>query len=120
VSFTSKEPSVNRWCVAAGPGKRKVIQNLYVNTEQCYKALSDLLTRARLDGLVPWHSMHDPTRPRTEWAGWDNVGLYIREQLDEAFCGYHRNLLQSQAEEARELVACRTQLRELLKNFRPD
>jgi hypothetical protein len=70
--------------------------SLYVNTQQCYKDLSNLLTRARLDGQFPWESMHDPTRPRTEWIQWNNVAEYTREQLDKFLCGYKRNLLQSQ------------------------
>jgi hypothetical protein len=70
--------------------------SLYINDEASYKNLSDLLTRARLAGLVPWESMHDPTRPRTQWVQYDNVGEYVREQFDEFFCGYKRNLLQGQ------------------------
>jgi hypothetical protein len=70
--------------------------SLYVNTQQSYKDLSDLLTRARLAGLVPWASMHDPTRPRTTWAQWESPGTYVREQLDGFLCSYKRDLLQSQ------------------------
>jgi hypothetical protein len=81
---------------------RRVLRNtndptrLYVNTEQCYKDLSNLLTRARLCGLVPWESMHDPTRPRTEWIQYDSIATYMREQCDQFLAGYKRNLLQSQ------------------------
>jgi hypothetical protein len=70
--------------------------SLYTNTQQCYKDLSDLLTRARLDGCIPWESMHDPTRPRTQWQQWEDVGSYMREQLGGFLGGYKRNLLQSQ------------------------
>ncbi len=68
----------------------------YANTQQAYKDLSDLLGRARLNDLVPWESMHDPTRPRTGWQQWENSGAYVREQLDNFLCNYKRNLLQSQ------------------------
>jgi hypothetical protein len=71
-------------------------ESLYANTQQCYKDLSDLLSRARLAGLVPWESMHDPTRPQTRWRQWDNVGLYMRDQAESFLTGYKRNLLQSQ------------------------
>jgi hypothetical protein len=71
-------------------------KSVYVNTEQCYKDLSNLLTRARLAGEVPWESMHDPTRPRTAWLKWDSAGPYVREQLDGFLLGYRRELLQSQ------------------------
>jgi ParB-like chromosome segregation protein Spo0J len=72
------------------------LQTKYTNTKQCYSDLSDLLTRARIDGEVQWESMHDPTRPRTEWRQWDDVGTYMREQIDEFMTGYKRNLLVSQ------------------------
>ncbi len=68
----------------------------YDNTDKSYKDLSDLLGRARLSGLVPWESMHDPTRPRTAWRQWENVAEYTRQQLDGFLCDYKRNLLQSQ------------------------
>lgn len=81
---------------------RNVLRNaakpnsLYVNTQKSYKDLSDLLTRARLLGEVPWESMHDPTRPKTEWRQWDGVGPYAREQLDTFLGSYKRNLLRTQ------------------------
>ena len=80
---------------------RSVLRNArtglkYDNSQKAYKDLSDLLSRARLEELVPWESMHDPTRPRTEWEQWNNVGEYMRGELDSFLCGYHRDLLQSQ------------------------
>lgn len=80
---------------------RQVLRNAktglpYTNTSQSYKDLSDLLNRARLLGLVPWESMHDPTRPRTDWRQWENAGAYVREELDGLLGGYKRNLLQTQ------------------------
>jgi len=81
---------------------RKVLRNsndpksTYTNTQASYKDLSDLLTRARLTGAVPWESMHDPTRPRTDWRQWPNVAAYMHEQMKEFLCTYRRNLLQSQ------------------------
>jgi hypothetical protein len=68
----------------------------YTNTQQSYKDLSDLLTRARHGGRVPWESIHDPTRPRCDWRQWDNVAPYMREQLDSFLGDYRRNLIQSQ------------------------
>ncbi|VTR94109.1 Uncharacterized protein OS=Planctomyces maris DSM 8797 GN=PM8797T_17002 PE=4 SV=1: ParBc [Gemmata massiliana] len=80
---------------------RNVLRNTrtelpYTNTQESYKDLSDLLGRARLSAEVPWESMHDPTRPRTAWAHWENAGEYIREQLDQFLASYRRNRLQSQ------------------------
>jgi hypothetical protein len=70
--------------------------SVYVNDENCYKDLSDLLTRARLTGEIEWEAMHDPTRPNTSWRQYDSVGLYMREELDNFLTGYKRNLLQTQ------------------------
>jgi hypothetical protein len=80
---------------------RHVIRNtkfgtVYTNSSQSYKDLSDLLTRARLNGDVAWESMHDPTRPRTAWRQWDDVGGYMQEQLAGFMKTYKRNLIQSQ------------------------
>jgi hypothetical protein len=68
----------------------------YVNDQKSYKDLSDLLTRARVVGAVPWESIHDPTRPTTEWREWDNVRAYVREQFDGFLRGYRAKLLRSQ------------------------
>jgi hypothetical protein len=76
--------------------KGVLVCNLYRNSQESYKDLSNLLTRARLIGEVPWESMHDPTRPKTAWQQWENVGEYTRQQLDRFLCNYKRNLLQSQ------------------------
>jgi hypothetical protein len=96
---------------------RNVIRNtklgtVYANNTQSYKDLSDLLTRARLDGEVPWEGMHDPTRPRTTWQQWDDVGSYVRGQIDSFLCGYRRNLLQSQTADV-ELVVEKITVQEI-------
>jgi hypothetical protein len=70
--------------------------SLYVNDLNSYKNLSDLLTRARVEGEVEWDSINDTTRPRTDWRVWPNVGDYMRQQMDNVLKGYYRNLLQSQ------------------------
>jgi hypothetical protein len=80
---------------------KSVIRNddrgtFYENTTNCYQDLSDLLTRARLSDLVPWESMHDPTRPSTRWRQWESVATYVQQQLDGFMANYKRNLLQSQ------------------------
>ncbi len=69
----------------------------YANDQKCYKDLSNLLSRGRLTGEVPWDSIHDPTRPQTQWSVWQNPGPFLKEQVDRFLRGYHRNLLQSQA-----------------------
>lgn len=75
---------------ASNPG------SAYANTKQCYKDLSDLCTRARFDGVLPFDAIHDPTRPVEHWRIHRNAADYLRSQFDEFLRGYWRDLLQSQ------------------------
>lgn len=68
----------------------------YRNDKASYKALCDLLTRARLAGLVPFSAIHDPTRPIVNWTVHRDPKTYFDEALPEFLAGYARNLLQSQ------------------------
>lgn len=70
--------------------------SLYQNNRQCYQDLSDLCTRARFEGLLPFEAIHDPTRPVTNWNIHRNAGDYIQKQFDQFLRGYYRDLLQSQ------------------------
>lgn len=66
------------------------------NGADCWKDLTDLLTRMRLFGLIPWTSIDDPTRPISITQCWPNVGPYLTEQIDGFLKGYYRDLMQSQ------------------------
>jgi hypothetical protein len=68
----------------------------YVNTKQSYKGLCDLLTRARLEGDIPFHCIHDPTRPVSAWNLPQSIAPFVRKQIDEFLKGYYRDLMQSQ------------------------
>jgi hypothetical protein len=63
---------------------------------RCYKDLTDLLTRARLEGLIPMDAIADETRPQTIWNVYDDPRAFIREHLDGLLNGYWRNLMRSQ------------------------
>jgi len=69
----------------------------YQNDRCSYKDLTDLLTRARLAGLISWAAIDDPTRPLIHAKGWPNVQEFVRRHLDRLFNGYYRNCQQSQA-----------------------
>lgn len=71
-------------------------RSTYKNDRQSYQDLCDLLTRARLDGTVPWDALSDDTRPVTIWRSWANAQDFIREELDSLFKGYHRDLQRTQ------------------------
>jgi hypothetical protein len=68
----------------------------YSNDRKSSKSLSDLVTRARIEDLIPWDAIHDPTRPVTVWDVHREPSTFIRQELDEVFTGYWRDLMQSQ------------------------
>jgi hypothetical protein len=68
----------------------------YRNNLQSYKALCELLTRARLTGDIPMHVIQDATRPVTLWDIHQDVQGYLREQVKDFGTGYWRDLMQSQ------------------------
>lgn len=68
----------------------------YTNNLRSYKALTDLLTRARLQGHLPWGAIADPTRPTRLWPVHQDVQGFIRSELGRLFKNYWRNLMQSQ------------------------
>ena len=70
--------------------------SVYANDLKSYKALTDLLTRARLEGDIGMGVIADPTRPVTIWSVHSDSQAFLRGELDSLFKGYWRNLMQSQ------------------------
>ena len=68
----------------------------YRNENRSYKALCELLTRARLDGSIPMTAIADSTRPQTNWSVYQSPGPYLDESLATFANGYWRDLMQSQ------------------------
>lgn len=68
----------------------------YVNTKQSYKTLVDLLTRARLERLIPMQAIADETRPVTIWDVHRDPQSFIRREMDRFLKRYWRDLMQSQ------------------------
>jgi hypothetical protein len=68
----------------------------YCNNKRSYGRLTDLLTRARYEGLIDFEAIHDPTRPVTIWAVHRDVQTYYSSQTRSILRGYSRDLLQSQ------------------------
>jgi hypothetical protein len=75
---------------ASKPGSR------YKNDRRSYQDLCDLLTRARLAGLVSFAAIADPTRTVCNWRLDREPGAFIRRALDDFLKGYWRDLQQSQ------------------------
>jgi hypothetical protein len=68
----------------------------YRNDRKSYKDLCDLLTRARLVGEIPFDAIADPTRTVCNWRVDDQVGSFVRREIDGFLKRYARNLQQSQ------------------------
>jgi hypothetical protein len=77
-----------------GFGTRQTLY--YANDAGSYAATSDLLTRLRLNGTVPWEALDDPTRPATVPRPFKNVQQFLRQEAKNVFRGYWRDLLQTQ------------------------
>jgi hypothetical protein len=68
----------------------------YANDKASYKDLTDLLTRARLSGEIPFDSIEDPTRTVCVWGLHRDVGGFLNRELADFLRGYWRDLQQSQ------------------------
>jgi hypothetical protein len=69
----------------------------YRNDDQSYQATSDLITRLRLTGGIPWEAFDDGTRPLKEFRAFQDVRQFVRQEVDRLFTGYWRDLLQTQS-----------------------
>jgi hypothetical protein len=68
----------------------------YKNDRESYQATSDLLTRLRLNGEVPWDALTDGTRPAKEFHPFSHAREFVRQEVRNLFYGYWRDLLQTQ------------------------
>lgn len=76
----------------------------YRNDDGSYDATSDLVTRLRLAGRVPWAAFDDPTRPVTRHRPIGNAQEFVTQEVKNVFSGYWRDLLQSQPNHVEVLV----------------
>ena len=68
----------------------------YKNDRSSYKALCNLLTRARLEGSIPMRAIEDPTRPIELGNHFDSADAFFEREYKWFLEGYSRNLMQSQ------------------------
>jgi hypothetical protein len=69
----------------------------YQNDNRSYRKLTNILTRLRINGEIPWGAIEDPTRPVTIWTVYPHPAAYLRESLKKFLTDYWRDLQQSQA-----------------------
>jgi hypothetical protein len=71
-------------------------ESRYGNNQKSYRALCELLTRARLAGAISFDVICDPTRPVEAWGFFREVTPFIRQEMNGFAKGYYRDLQQSQ------------------------
>ena len=91
------------------PGSR------YRNDKSSYRALIDLVTRARHEGWIDYDVIDDPTRPVTAWNVQPNLSSYYAQQMEDLLNGYWRDLMQSQPNHF-EIVAEKNTLQNILRS----
>jgi hypothetical protein len=90
------------------PGSR------YCNDKSSYRALIDLVTRARHEGWIDYDVIEDPTRPVTAWNVQPNLSSYYAQQMEDLLNGYWRDVMQSQTNHF-EIVAEKNTLQNILR-----
>jgi hypothetical protein len=70
--------------------------SVYRNDKPSYSALTELLTRARLAGIIPMYAISDETRPISIFDVFADPGPFIDREIDDFLKDYFRDLMQSQ------------------------
>jgi ParB-like nuclease domain len=86
----------------------------YRNDKASYRALIDLVTRARHEGWIDYDVIDDPTRPVTTWDVQPNLSSYYAQEMEDLLNGYWRDLQQSQPNHI-EIVAEKNTLQNVLR-----
>ena len=68
----------------------------YVNDKGSYKAVTNLLLRARLTADIPWAAIEDSTRPIQLGGGFSTFEEFVSQETKNFLNGYSRNLMQGQ------------------------
>ena len=68
----------------------------YVNDKASYKALTNLLIRARLTNDVPMQAIEDTTRPIQLGGGFPTFESFVEQETENFLSRYSRNLMQGQ------------------------
>ncbi len=96
------------------PGSR------YANNQASYKALTNLLIRARLSGEVPIDAIEDSTRPVMLGGGFDAIEQFVAQETENFLAGYSRNLMQGQPNHVEIMLeknALRTVIEEVARDY---
>jgi hypothetical protein len=83
----------------------------YRNEPAYARRLSSLVTRARIEGILPIEAVCDETRPVRTWKSWGNPGEFVCECQADFLKGYARDLMAGQVNHIEILVEKETQRR---------
>ena len=89
-NLIEKRPKVLR---NSSKGKNR---STYENNRKSSSDLSDMATRARVSGLIPWGAIGDETRSQTVWDIHDTVEDYVAFAAKDFASRYQRDLLTGQ------------------------
>ncbi len=86
----------------------------YINDLKSYSSLTDIVTRGRIAGRIPWEAIDDETRPIDLNKAYRNVAEFLRSEASNFLEGYWRNRQQSQPDHI-EIVLEKLTVRTILK-----
>jgi hypothetical protein len=87
----------------------------YANDKASYKALTNLLVRARLNGEIPMRSIEDGTRPIKLGGGFETLEQYVGQETENFLACYSRDLMQGQPHHI-EIILEKNALRSIIES----
>lgn len=87
----------------------------YVNDKASYKALTNLLVRARLNEEIPMRSIEDGTRPIQLGGGFETLEQFVGQETENFLAGYSRDLMQGQPHHI-EIILEKNALRSIIES----
>ena len=87
----------------------------YVNDKASYKALTNLLVRARLNEEIPMRSIEDGTRPIQLGGGFETLEQFVGQETENYLADYSRDLMQGQPHHI-EIILEKNALRSIIES----
>lgn len=71
-------------------------QHIYSNNKKDYQYLSNLLTKLRVNGTIPYKFITDNTRKMVQRPVYENVNVYMKKYIENFGVSYYRDMLKTQ------------------------
>src|SRR5690349_5723395 len=92
-----KDPRTKKPKIDKETGKQIWVPAYYDNTRRSYSALSQIVTKGRLSGRIPWNAISDQHRKMHDnGGGFVDADEFIAQEKDRFLKGYMRDLISSQ------------------------